>query len=181
MPSTRNSAVAACPIFSARVKRVPWLSPGLLRWLGLAAVVMVADQSSKALLVSAFSQGQSVTMTSFFDLVYVLNRGAAFSFLSTASGWQRWFFVLVALGISAWIVVMIKRHSHEHLLPLALALVLGGALGNVIDRLVYGAVVDFLSFHLGGFYWPAFNVADSAISIGVVLMLWQQFIQGKSK
>lgn len=160
-----------------------WLkpNPGLLRWLGLSAVVIAADQASKAWLVSAFEHGQSVTLTSFFDLVFVFNRGAAFSFLSTASGWQRWFFVLLALCISAWIVVVIKRHAQERLLPLALALVMGGALGNVIDRLVYGAVVDFLSFHLGGLYWPAFNVADSAISVGVVLMLWQQFTQGKSQ
>ncbi len=160
-----------------------WLksNPGLLRWLALSVAVIAADQLSKAWLVSTLAHGQSITMSSFFDLVFVMNSGAAFSFLSTASGWQRWFFVLLALGISAWIVVMIKRHALERLLPLALALVLGGALGNVIDRLVYGAVVDFLSFHLGRLYWPAFNVADSAISIGVVLMLWQQFTQGKSK
>jgi len=152
----------------------------LLRWLGLAAIVIAADQASKSWMLSFLGHGESVTVTGFFDLVLVFNRGAAFSFLSSASGWQRWFFVFLAMAISAWILVMLTRHAAERLLPLALALVLGGALGNVIDRLVYGAVVDFLSFHLGEHYWPAFNVADSAISIGVILMLWQQFMGGKS-
>ena len=153
----------------------------LMRWLAVAAVVLVLDQLSKALLASAFRVGEAVTVTSFFDLVFVFNRGAAFSFLATSSGWQRWFFVVLALVISAWIVVMLKRHASERLLPWALALVLGGALGNVIDRLTHGAVVDFLSFHIGDHYWPAFNVADSAISVGVFLMLWHQFSLGKSK
>lgn len=159
----------------------PNLKPGVLRWLGLSATVIAADQLCKWWIVAALVRGESVTLTSFFDLVLVFNRGAAFSFLSTASGWQRWFFVLLAFAISAWILVMLKRHARERLLPLALALVLGGALGNVIDRLFYGAVVDFLSFHLGSHYWPAFNVADSAISVGVLLMLWHQFTQGKSQ
>ena len=152
-----------------------------LGWLGLSALVIAADQISKWSMLSSFVRGESVTITSFFDLVLVFNRGAAFSFLASAAGWQRWFFVLLAFAISAWILLMLKRHAAERLLPLALALVLGGALGNVIDRLIYGAVVDFLSFHIGDHYWPAFNVADSAISVGVVLMVWQQFSQGKSR
>ena len=159
---------------------MPWLNARLAGWLGLSALVLASDQLSKSWIVAAFARGESVTLTSFFDLVLVLNRGAAFSFLSDASGWQRWFFVSLACAISAWILVMMKRHAHERLLPLALALVLGGALGNVVDRLIYGAVVDFLSFHLSEHYWPAFNVADSAISIGVVLMLWQQLRCGDS-
>ena len=142
-----------------------------LGWLGLSALVIAADQISKWSMLSSFVRGESVTITSFFDLVLVFNRGAAFSFLASAAGWQRWFFVLLAFAISAWILLMLKRHAAERLLPLALALVLGGALGNVIDRLIYGAVVDFLSFHIGDHYWPAFNVADSAISVGVVLMV----------
>ncbi len=137
------------------------------------------DQAAKAWIMSAFSLGESMTITPFFDLVFVFNRGAAFSFLSSASGWQRWFFVALALAISAWIVMMIRRHAHERLEPLALALILGGALGNVIDRLSHAAVVDFLSFHIGAHYWPAFNVADSAISVGVALLLWHQFSRGK--
>ncbi len=103
------------------------------------------------------------------------NPGAAFSFLSDAGGWQRWFFTILALGVAAWIVGILPRHSAEFRLSLALTLILGGALGNVIDRLRFGAVVDFIQWHVAGFYWPAFNVADSAISIGAVLMAWDQF------
>ena len=149
--------------------------PRFFLWLTLSAAVVILDQASKAWLVSALTLGQSVTVTRFFDLVFVFNRGAAFSFLSSASGWQRWFFVALALVISAGVLTLMRRHAHERLQPLALALVLGGALGNVIDRLSRGAVVDFLYFHIDRHYWPAFNVADSAISIGVVLMLWQHF------
>ena len=150
-------------------------------WLGLSAVVTLFDQATKIVISSTFRLGESLTLTPFFDLIFVFNRGAAFSFLSQAGGWQRWFFVVLALLISAWIVSMLKRHATERLMPAALALILGGALGNVIDRLNHGAVVDFLSFHVAEYYWPAFNVADSAISIGVVLMLWQQLAQGKGK
>lgn len=148
-------------------------------WLGLSALVIFFDQATKLLVSSVFRLGESLTLTSFFDLVYVFNRGAAFNFLSQASGWQRWFFVILALAISVWIVIMLKRHAAEKLLPAALALILGGALGNVIDRLNHGAVVDFLSFHIADYYWPAFNVADSSIFIGVVLMLWQQLSQSR--
>lgn len=150
-------------------------------WLGLSAVVIFFDQATKILVSSAFRLGESLTLTPFFDLVFVFNRGAAFSFLSQAGGWQRWFFVVLALGISAWIVVMLKRHAAERLMPMALSLILGGALGNVIDRLNHGAVVDFLSFHVAEYYWPAFNVADSAISVGVVLILWQQLTHETGK
>jgi len=150
-----------------------------LRWLILSGVVIALDQFTKVLLTSTFRLGESLKLTPFFDLVLVLNRGAAFSFLSDAGGWQRWFFIALALIISIWIVFLLKIHAAEKLFPLALSLVLGGALGNVIDRVNHGAVVDFLSFHLAGYYWPAFNVADSAISAGVVLILWQQLTQGK--
>lgn len=153
----------------------PRRSLQLAHWLALSALLIVLDQASKGWIMSAFRPGESLTVTPFFDLVLVFNPGAAFSFLSSAAGWQRWLFVALALGISAWIVLMLKRHAHERLEPLALTLVLGGALGNVIDRLIHAAVVDFLSFHAGSHYWPAFNVADSAISVGVALMLWQQF------
>ncbi len=153
--------------------------PRFFFWLALSAAVVILDQASKAWLMSSLTLGQSVTVTRFFDLVFVFNRGAAFSFLSSASGWQRWFFVALALVISAGVLTLMKHHAHERLQPLALALVLGGALGNVIDRLSHGAVVDFLYFHIERHYWPAFNVADSAISIGVVLMLWQQFARRK--
>jgi signal peptidase II len=123
---------------------------------------------------------QSIPVTSFFDLILVLNTGAAFSFLSSASGWQRWFFVALALAVSVWLVTLLHRHAHERLLPLSFSLVLGGAIGNVIDRLLHGAVVDFLHFHLGKYYWPAFNVADSAITVGVVLLIWDQ-LRGRER
>lgn len=154
--------------------------PNWLKWLFLSGVVIALDQFTKAMLTSAFRLGESLTLTPFFDLVLVFNRGAAFSFLSDAGGWQRWFFVVLALIISAWIVIMLTRHAAEKLFSAALSLVLGGALGNVIDRLNHGAVVDFLSFHIADYYWPAFNVADSAITVGVALMLWEQLRQGKA-
>lgn len=156
------------------------MRPDLGKWLSLSAVVIVLDQVTKALLASRFQPGEKLTLAPFFDLVFVFNRGAAFSFLSNADGWQRWFFVALALTISTWIVVELRRHAAGLLMPFGLSLVLGGALGNVIDRLTQGAVVDFLSFHAGPYYWPAFNVADSAITAGVALLLWQQFRQGKA-
>ena len=143
-------------------------------WLGLAGLLILLDQLSKLWVLSTFQFGERVEVTSFFNLVLVFNAGAAFSFLADAGGWQKWFFVILALAISVWLVLMIRRHAAERLLPFALTLVLGGALGNVIDRLRFGAVIDFLDFHAAGWHWPAFNVADSAIVIGVLLLLWQQ-------
>ncbi len=154
------------------------MRPEMRKWLALSVLVIVLDQITKWLITSNFQLGYSRAMAPFFDLVYVVNHGAAFSFLSTAGGWQRWFFVALAFGISGWLTVLLRHHAKEKLMPFAIALVIGGALGNVIDRFVYGAVVDFLSFHVGSFYWPAFNVADSGISVGVVLMLWSQFVSG---
>jgi signal peptidase II len=105
-----------------------------------------------------------------------MNPGAAFSFLADQPGWQRWFFTILALAVSAWITLELRRHPEHKLLSLALALVMGGALGNVIDRLRFGAVVDFLDFHFAGWHWPAFNVADSAITVGVLLLVLHSFI-----
>lgn len=155
------------------------MPPDMRKWLTLSVVVIALDQATKALLGSHFHPGEKLVLAPFLDLVFVFNRGAAFSFLSNADGWQRWFFVVLALAISAWILVELRRHVRGVLMPFGLSLVLGGALGNVIDRLTHGAVVDFLSFHAGPYYWPAFNVADSAITVGVALLLWQQFRQGK--
>lgn len=148
--------------------------PSFARWLALAAATIAADFLTKAWVLSSFHLHESVAVTSFFNLVLVMNPGASFSFLADAGGWQRWFFIVLALAISAWLVVMIRRHAAEKLMPTALALVLGGALGNVIDRVRFGAVVDFLDFHVAGWHWPAFNVADSAITVGVILLVWQQ-------
>ena len=149
------------------------------RWIVLAVVVIALDQLSKIWALGTLHMAEQVAVTSFFNLVLVFNAGAAFSFLANAGGWQKWFFVVLASGISMWLVAMLRQHARERLLALALSLILGGAIGNVIDRLRFDAVVDFLDFHLAGMHWPAFNVADSAITLGVVLMLWCQFFPPK--
>jgi signal peptidase II len=158
---------------------LPSLTPALGRWLALAAVVVVLDQASKAWVLGSFRLAEHHAVTPFFNLVLVFNPGASFSFLADAGGWQKWFFVVLALGISLWLLSLLRHHAHERLLPAALSLILGGAIGNVIDRLRFDAVVDFLDFHLAGYHWPAFNVADSAITVGVALMLLHQFLQPK--
>ncbi len=147
----------------------------MLPWLILALVVGVLDQFTKQLVLANLHYGQVIPVTGFFDLVLVFNTGAAFSFLAEHSGWQRWFFTVLALAVSGWLLTLMHHHRHERLLPAAFVFIIGGALGNVYDRLVHGAVVDFLHFHYAGWSWPAFNLADSAITVGVVLMLWGQF------
>jgi len=144
---------------------------GLLPWLGIATVVILLDQLSKVTIAKLFHEGEFYRLTSFFDLAFVYNKGMAFSFLATASGWQR--YVLTGLGLVAAlaIVYLLKRNAGKRLFCWALALILGGALGNVIDRVLYGKVIDFLSFHLGTWSFPAFNVADSAITIGAMLFV----------
>lgn len=144
-------------------------------WLGLALVVVLLDQLTKQWVLSDLHYGQVIPVTSFFDLVLVFNRGAAFSFLAEHSGWQRWFFTGLAVVICGWLLALMHRHRQERLLPAAFALIIGGAIGNVIDRLIHGAVVDFLYFHAGRYGWPAFNLADAAITLGVGLMLLGQF------
>ena len=153
--------------------------PKLAGWLALALLVLVLDQVSKGWMLASFRHMERLSVTSFFNLVLVFNPGASFSFLADADGWQKWFFVILALAISIWLLSLLRKHAGERLLPAALSLILGGAIGNVIDRLRFDAVVDFLDFHLAGYHWPAFNVADSAITVGVALMLWHQFRFGK--
>ena len=148
-------------------------------WLALVVLVLILDQATKTWVLANFRLMDRQIVTDFFNLVLVFNPGASFSLLANAGGWQKWFFVVLALGISLWLFSMLRRHAGERLLPAALSLILGGALGNVIDRLRFGAVVDFLDFHVAGYHWPAFNVADSAITVGVVLMLWNEFRRGK--
>ena len=145
------------------------------RWFALAALVVLADQASKALVLARFARGERLEVAAFFNLVLVYNQGAAFSFLSEAGGWQRPLLVAFALGAAAIVSVLIVRRPRERLLCSGLALILGGALGNVIDRLRFGQVVDFLDFHAGGWHWPAFNVADSAITVGAVLLILEGF------
>ena len=152
-------------------------SPSLLLWLGIAFVILLADQLTKLLIVDSFALGDSQNVTTFFNLVRVHNSGAAFSMLSTASGWQRWFFTAIGLGAALFIVWMLRSHPGQRLFSFALASILGGAIGNVIDRLAYGHVVDFLQFHYAGWYFPAFNVADSAISVGAASLILDELLR----
>jgi signal peptidase II len=145
---------------------------GWTRWLFLSAAIVAADLASKAWISHAFAPGETLTVTSFFNLVLVYNTGAAFSFLAGAGGWQRWFFMGVSVVVSAAIVYMLSRRDNPPRVAAALALVLGGAIGNLYDRITLGHVVDFVQLHAAGYYWPAFNVADSAITVGVVLLVW---------
>ncbi len=143
----------------------------LLPWLGIALIVILADQFTKALILGEFQYGDSRYVTSFFNLVRVHNTGAAFSFLAGAAGWQRWFFIGLGGVATVFIIWMLKQHGGQRLFCWALALILGGAVGNVIDRILHGYVVDFLQFHYAGWYFPSFNVADSAISIGAICLI----------
>ena len=148
------------------------------RWLLVSAAVVALDLATKAWVSAAFSPGETREMTSFFNLVLMYNTGAAFSFLANAGGWQRWFFTVVTIAISAVIVYMLRRQHGDRTVAVALALVLGGALGNLYDRLTLGHVVDFIQLHAAGYYWPAFNVADSAITVGVGLLIWDSLTAG---
>ncbi len=151
------------------------LNHSLTKYFGLSAVVLAADLYTKHLTQQAFSLGDKITVTSFFDLVRYHNEGAAFSFLADAGGWQKWFFTGVSLIASIFIIYLLRKHRNEQLFCWGLALVLGGALGNLYDRVTLGYVVDFLSFHVNNLYWPAFNIADSAITVGVGLLLVDSF------
>jgi signal peptidase II len=159
-------------------------TPGMAVWLGLALVVILADQLTKTLIIGAFELGDTRPVTSFFNLVRWHNTGAAFSFLAGASGWQRWFFVGLGLVASAFIIWMIRSHPSEKLFCFAVSMIMGGALGNVIDRLIHGYVVDFLQFRFsileplfhGGFF-PSFNVADSAITLGAICLILDEILR----
>jgi signal peptidase II len=143
--------------------------------LTIALIVLVLDLVSKHWVESILLHGQQIPLTDFFNLVLTYNAGAAFSFLSDASGWQRWFFSGIAAAASILIVYLLRKHAAEKLFCLALSLVLGGALGNLWDRITLGHVVDFLDFHVGGYHWPAFNVADSAIFLGAMFLIVESF------
>lgn len=148
---------------------------GFMRWLSLSALIIVLDQISKLLISGHFVYGESLRITGFFNLVLAHNTGAAFSFLDSAGGWQRWMFTAIAIVASIWIVRLLRQHLQQTMFCLALSLVLGGALGNLIDRVAYGYVVDFLDFYWANYHFPAFNVADSAISVGAALLLLDSF------
>lgn len=149
-------------------------TPGLSLWIGVAVIVVLLDQLSKITLSQLINFGQVERITSFFNLVMVYNKGAAFSFLADQPGWQRYFFSAVSLAASLLIIWMLKRHASQRLFCCSLALILGGAVGNLIDRLAYGHVIDFLDVHVAGWHWPAFNVADSAITVGAVLFIFDE-------
>lgn len=153
-------------------------------WLGLSALVLVLDQLTKWVVVARFEQGQGQALTSFFNLVRVHNPGAAFSFLADAGGWQRWFFTVLGVLAAVFILWMLLRHSTQKLFALALSMLLGGAVGNVIDRLVHGHVIDFLDVHgpwlaplFAGGHFPAFNLADSAITLGACCLLLDELLR----
>jgi signal peptidase II len=156
-------------------------------WLGLSALVVVLDQATKQAILQTIAIGQTVeVLPPVFSLVLTYNAGAAFSFLARASGWQRYFFMVIALAASILIVYMMKKHERDRLLCFALALVLGGAVGNLVDRAIYGAVVDFLLFRWPGGPrlldpWPAFNLADSCITVGAALLIWDSFRRSRVK
>ena len=157
-----SGTAAPAPALASRVARGGWL--------GLALLVLVADQASKLLVQAIFTEHEMLPVLAFLDLTLTYNRGAAFSFLSDAGGWQRWFFTALALLVSGVITVWICRlRPQQRLLGAGLALILGGAVGNLVDRVLIGAVVDFIYLNWRGFHWPAFNVADSAITVGAVL------------
>lgn len=151
--------------------------PGLPVWLAMALLILIADQFTKVMVIGYFRLGDSMTMTSFFNLVRAHNTGAAFSFLAGASGWQRWFFTAVGCAAAVLIVWMLRSHASQRLFAFALTCILGGAVGNVIDRLAYGYVVDFLQFHYAGWFFPAFNVADSAITIGAAALILDELLR----
>jgi signal peptidase II len=156
----------------------------MLPWLALALLILVLDQFTKVLIIGAYKLGDVMPVTSYFDIVRAHNTGAAFSFLAQAGGWQRWFFTGIGVAAAVFIVWMLRAHSGQKLFCFALACVLGGAVGNVVDRVLYGYVVDFLQFHWGfltplfhGGNFPAFNVADSAITVGATCLILDELLR----
>jgi signal peptidase II len=152
----------------------------MLKWLSVSAVVVALDLYTKYLVQQAFAYGEHLRVTSYFDLVRYHNTGAAFSFLADAGGWQKWFFTSISIVASVVMIYLLKKYTNNKLFSWGLALVLGGALGNLYDRITLGYVVDFLYFYYHQFAWPAFNVADSAICVGVALLLLDSFKSEKS-
>ena len=149
----------------------------LAPWLGLAVIVILLDQFTKLVITKAFALGQTRPVAPFFSLVLAYNRGAAFSMFDNAGGWQSTALLAVGIAASLFIVYLLSRHGGQRLFSCALALILGGALGNVIDRIAHGHVVDFLLFHWRDWYFPAFNVADSAITVGAVLLVLDELLR----
>jgi signal peptidase II len=156
---------------SASASRSRGGSLGIWPWLGLAVIIVIIDQFTKTLILGYYKLGDATYVTSFFNVVRAHNTGAAFSFLADHSGWQRWFFTAIGVAAAVFIVWMLKSHAGQKLFSFAMACILGGAIGNVVDRMMHGYVVDFLSFHAGNWYFPAFNAADSAITLGAICLI----------
>jgi len=152
-------------------------SSAMLPWLGLALIIFIADQFTKVLILGYYQLGDATRVTSFFNVVRVHNSGAAFSFLANAGGWQRWFFTGIGIAATIFIVWMLRAHAGQKLFSFALSCILGGAVGNVVDRLLHGYVVDFLDFHYAGWHFPAFNIADAAITIGAVCLILDEVLR----
>ena len=154
----------------------------MLKWLWLTALAIILDQATKLAIDASMQLYESIAVFSNFNITYVHNTGAAFSFLSDAGGWQRWFFAVLAAIVSLVIALWMARlKKHEMQLGIALALILGGAIGNLIDRIAYGYVIDFLDVYYQSWHWPVFNIADSAITLGVILLILESFGVGRIK
>ena len=184
----RRFVVAVWQIYTGKARLVPMPESHLLAraipwwgWLFAAAGVIGLDQLTKWLIQQVLVLGQAMPVLPFFNLVLVYNPGAAFSFLSTAAGWQRELFVCIALAACVLILFLLRRYAHDYLFCFALSLILGGAIGNAADRVLLGAVVDFLDVHAAGYHWPAFNLADSAITCGAALLIWDSLRRGRVK
>ena len=149
----------------------------MLPWLGLALIIFIADQFTKTLIVGYYTLGDSTYVTSFFNVVRAHNTGAAFSFLADAGGWQRYFFTAIGIAATLLIVWMLRSHNGQKLFAFALSCILGGAVGNVVDRLMHGYVVDFLDFHYAGYHFPAFNIADSGITVGAMCLILDEVLR----
>ena len=148
------------------------MSLSFLRYLAIATITLLLDQLSKWTALSNLQIGLPEPVLPFMNWLLLFNPGAAFSFLAQGGGWQRWFFTILGLLACIYIFWLLRKNQNDKLLCVALSLILGGALGNVLDRLMFGAVVDFIDLHYGNWHWPAFNIADSAICIGAALIIW---------
>ena len=148
------------------------MSLSLLRYLAIATIILLLDQLSKWSALSNLQMGVPEYVLPFMNWLLLFNPGAAFSFLAQGSGWQRWFFTILGLVACIYIVCLLRKSQNDKLLCVALSLILGGAFGNVLDRIMFGAVVDFIDLHYANWHWPAFNIADSAICIGAGLIIW---------
>lgn len=150
---------------------------GMWPWLAWAVFILIADQVTKTLILGHYRLGDSTFITSFFNIVRAHNTGAAFSFLADAGGWQRWLFTGIGVAATIFIVWQLRAHPGQKLFSFALSSILGGAVGNVVDRLMHGYVVDFLDFHLNGWHFPAFNLADAAITLGAACLILDELLR----